>query len=180
MNYYQFVIIMAYKDVHIFQTKIIIRFFQLNSTNKSLNYKILIHNIIDVEITGSDKRCYNYYPHFKVAYKLFNYGYNNAVLSKIQFKMNRIILEFNNGIKYLEGFVKQTKPVKIEFYVNNDSQSKINGFIRILKIGKRVHHYMDSNEIREELKKECIIVENIFYRNTDCETIFIKGSNSHG
>lgn len=94
--------------------------------------------------------------------------------------MNRIILEFNNGIKYLEGFVKQTKPVKIEFYVNNDSQSKINGFIRILKIGKRVHHYMDSNEIREELKKECIIVENIFYSNTDCETIFIKGSNSHG
>ena len=50
---------------------------------------------------------------------------------------------------------------------------KASQYIRILKIGRRTHHYMSSNEIRNDLKQDMIIVDNIYYSNIDSDTLLI-------
>ncbi len=78
---------------------------------------------------------------------------------------------------YKNDFSNVNKNILLSIFLSLDDTEKASQYIRILKIGRRTHHYMSSNEIRNDLKQDMIIVDNIYYSNIDSDTLLIKGHN---
>ena len=83
---------------------------------------------------------------------------------------------FDFGV-YKNDFSNVNKNILLSIFLSLDDTEKASQYIRILKIGRRTHHYMSSNEIRNDLKQDMIIVDNIYYSNIDSDTLLFKGHN---
>lgn len=160
--------------------------FHVFSLLEDLELYIEIRGCVDIKLERDKyivktKYEYSYNDHFveyeylSVVNKLFEYDYKGAILSRIVFKRENIIISFPRGVGKLDinnKCISKTSEANMILTIDISADEKASNCLSVLCFDRK-RHWIYADDLRNLLKEKELIVDNIYCTNISYNKLFI-------